>query len=155
MSLKREADNGDEFVSMSSKMIQYNGVVNNYNKEDKTIEQRNQSSTLHLRKLDNWVKLYLIQEYCRNCKRVLDLACGKGGDLQKWREHNIKDYVGVDIADRSIADAVVRFKNMKNPEFCARFVVANIGQINLTDVLQQVLSSLSLLLFTRERCLTL
>ena len=141
-------------MDLSSKMIQYNGVVNNYNKEDKTIEQRNQSSTLHLRKLDNWVKLYLIQEYCRNCKRVLDLACGKGGDLQKWREHNIKDYVGVDIADRSIADAVVRFKNMKNPEFCARFIVANIGQINLTDVLQQVVPPYPLL-FIRERCLTL
>ena len=52
------------------------------------------------------------------------------------------------------ADAVVRFKNMKNPEFCARFIVANIGQINLTDVLQQVVPPYPLL-FIRERCLTL
>ena len=139
MSVKRDVDNADDFVSMSFKRIQYNGVVNNYNKEDKTIEQRNQSFTLHLRKLDNWVKTYLIQEYGRNCKRVLDLACGKGGDLQKWREQNIKDYVGIDIADRSIADAVVRFKKMKNPEFYARFIVANIGQISLSDVLHQVI----------------
>lgn len=153
LSVKRDVDNQDGFISMASKRIQYNGIVNNYNKEDKTIEQRNQSNTLHLRKLDNWVKKHLIQEYCKNCKRVLDLACGKGGDLKKWREQNIKDYVGIDIADRSISDAVVRFKSMKNPEFCSRFIVANIGSISLSDVLEQVLFFYTLL--SRVRCLIL
>ena len=41
----------------------------------------------------------LIQEYCpRPCSRVLDLACGKLGDLLKWRQANVTHYVGVDIS---------------------------------------------------------
>ena len=31
-----------------------------------------------------------------------DLACGKGGDLPKWREVGIRAYVGVDIATDSV-----------------------------------------------------
>ena len=61
-----------------------------YNKQDKTQEERKQSSILHLRSLNNWIKFTLIHDYGKQRSRVLDLACGKGGDLKKWKaQHNI------------------------------------------------------------------
>jgi 2-polyprenyl-3-methyl-5-hydroxy-6-metoxy-1,4-benzoquinol methylase len=42
--------------------------------------------------------------------RVLDLACGKGGDLSKWCKHkdSIQSYVGMDIAKQSLIDLTER-----------------------------------------------
>lgn len=42
--------------------------------------------------------------------RVLDLACGKGGDLGKWAAHpdGVEKYVGSDIAFGSLVHLVER-----------------------------------------------
>ena len=154
-SRKREAPEEDQFFSLSMNTLHSsstgNKVVDNYNKEDKTLEERNQSRTLHLRKLDNWIKVTLISEYCKAGSRVLDLACGKGGDLQKWKEQHILHYVGIDIADGSISDAVTRFTKMSNPGFPARFAVANLGEADLTEFLEQVCVAMGV--YRRENCL--
>lgn len=125
-----------------------------YNKQDKTQEERQQSSILHLRSLNNWIKFTLIHDYCKQRSRVLDLACGKGGDLKKWKEQHILHYVGVDIADGSIRDAVERYKSMLNPGFPARFVssmlmmgrfaVANLGTCDLDSFLETVFPMVSI-----------
>lgn len=41
---------------------------------------------------------------------VLDLACGKGGDIRKWTKATagMKQYVGADIAKGSLEDFVQR-----------------------------------------------
>ena len=46
--------------------------------------------------------------------RVLDLACGKGGDLSKWCKHkdSIQMYVGMDIAKQSLNDLIERIAGM-------------------------------------------
>ena len=45
--------------------------------------------------------------------RVLDLACGRGGDLGKWfKSHSIELYVGLDISPASLAEAERRAKDM-------------------------------------------
>ena len=48
--------------------------------------------------------------------RVLDLCCGKGGDLLKWSkcEIPVTALVGFDIADVSIKQCRDRFRDMKN-----------------------------------------
>lgn len=44
------------------------------------------SKILHLKNFNNWVKATLVSHYApKPCERVLDLACGKLGDLHKWR----------------------------------------------------------------------
>ncbi|KAL6976203.1 mRNA (guanine-N(7))-methyltransferase, partial [Sarracenia purpurea var. burkii] len=47
------------------------------------------------------IKSVLIQLYARRGDAVLDLACGKGGDLIKWDKAKIGYYVGIDIAEGS------------------------------------------------------
>ena len=58
--------------------------------------------------------------------------------MKKWKERSIYHYVGVDIADGSIADAVNRFKSMPNAGFPARFAVANLGKCDLSSFLNSV-----------------
>ncbi|RWW07472.1 hypothetical protein BHE74_00030886 [Ensete ventricosum] len=57
------------------------------------------------------IKSVLIHLYARPKDAVLDIACGKGGDLIKWDKAKIGYYVGVDIAEGSVSnelsDAVV------------------------------------------------
>merc|ERR1719365_436679 len=44
---------------------------------------------------------------------VLDLGCGKGGDLTKWHKAKVDHVVGVDIAATSIEQCKDRFHEMK------------------------------------------
>ena len=46
-----------------------------------------------MRNFNNWVKSVLIREYLQNDAIVLDLCCGKGGDLNKWKEGRIEHLV--------------------------------------------------------------
>ncbi|RLN15244.1 hypothetical protein BBJ28_00007116, partial [Nothophytophthora sp. Chile5] len=76
---------------------------------------RADSLLFHMRALNNWVKSILINEFShREGDRVLDLACGKGGDLMKWTKRSLAQYVGVDIAQKSLEDAVERFSSVMN-----------------------------------------
>lgn len=43
--------------------------------------------------------------------KVLDLACGRGGDLPKLRTFDV-EYHGVDVADQALAEATRRFSEM-------------------------------------------
>lgn len=72
-----------------------------------------------LRSLNNWIKSTLIQKFSRPDggsigqagMTVLDMACGKGGDLGKWEKAPIVPglYVGCDIADVSVEQARQRY----------------------------------------------
>ena len=42
-----------------------------------------------MRNFNNWVKSVLIRGYVQRGAIVLDLCCGKGGDLLKWKEGRI------------------------------------------------------------------
>lgn len=69
---------------------------------------------------------------------MLDIGCGKGGDLNKWKQARISLYVGLgeqsflhwfttskltrtDIADISIQQAVDRYSKMYKPGFQGYF----------------------------------
>ncbi|KAK5125005.1 hypothetical protein LTR85_001195 [Meristemomyces frigidus] len=69
-----------------------------------------------LRSLNNWIKSTLIQKFSRpdvipeHGLTVLDMACGKGGDLGKWEKAPLVPalYVGCDIAEVSVDQAKQR-----------------------------------------------
>lgn len=72
-------------------------VAEHYNARPNLLPQdRLRSPIIHLRGFNNWIKSVLIREFVsqRNLK-VLDLACGKGGDLYKWDKASVAHVTGI------------------------------------------------------------
>ena len=85
-----------------------------------------------LRSFNNWVKSCIIQKFSPdedhapgamergissgNKLLVLDIGCGKGGDLFKWQQapQTVDLYVGLDPAEVSIDQARERYRSMAN-----------------------------------------
>lgn len=105
---------------------------------------REESPIIGLKSFNNWIKAVLIAKFARpaivatndrpegleyvgskrrprKTARVLDLGCGKGGDLQKWAKTDIATYVGVDIAAVSIDQARGRWNEQKRKAFAGEF----------------------------------
>ncbi|KAF8534506.1 mRNA capping enzyme-domain-containing protein [Trichophaea hybrida] len=108
-------------------------VRSHYNdKKELGKEWRQQSKIKGLRSFNNWVKSTLIQKFSpsddfdpRRPSRnpndhlvVLDMGCGKGGDLLKWKSapQEVGFYLGVDSADVSIAHARDRYDSMRRDQ---------------------------------------
>ena len=89
-------------------------------------EGRKASRIIFLRSFNNWVKASLINKYCRllgkGCS-VLELCCGKGGDLDKYFMNNIKLFVGSDISKESLDNAMNRLEKIKNEKYNNNFQV--------------------------------
>eukprot|EP01084_Bolivina_argentea_P088038 158947_1 len=79
------------------------------NRTDGQLEQREQSSIIQLRKINNWVKSVLISQFCHQKSIVLDIGGGKGGDLNKWAYQKIDELVHCDHAIGSIVDCKGRY----------------------------------------------
>lgn len=94
-----------------------------------------------MRRFNNWVKSELIRKAAAASRppggplSVLDLACGKGGDLSKWANAKPTNYVGVDIAKQSLDDAAGRLRGMGNKlaGVPCRLVEASLGNTSLVD----------------------
>lgn len=53
-----------------------------------------------------WAKNhYLIKQYASGSKSLLDIACGKGGDLKRWLDNGVSTVFGIDKARDNIENA--------------------------------------------------
>lgn len=68
------------------------------------LKQRQKSFYINMRRFHNYVKSCLYNKYTPN-QSVLELAVGKGGDLGKLYNNNVKRVVGYDIDKDSIIEA--------------------------------------------------
>jgi len=96
------------------------------------------SDILHLRNLNNWIKSVLIGRYLKRGHSVLDLACGKGGDMLKFKAGGCAAYVGIDIAGQSVRDAVYRYNGANGRpgmNFPATFAVGDFCASDLDQTL--------------------
>ena len=66
-----------------------------------------------LRKRHNVFKRELIESVTNAGSHILDVGCGRGGDLQKWRGCNVAGINMCDPCEQSLAEAKRRAKNMK------------------------------------------
>ena len=112
------------FSSTSNHEPTSSNVADHYNaRPNQSLGDRAHSGILHLRIFNNWVKSVMIREYIRGRNlKVLDLCCGKGGDLKKWDRLTVTHYTGDDIAAVSIEHAQQRYLELK-PRFQGSFVV--------------------------------
>jgi len=82
-------------------------VERHYNKH----RARKDDFMLPVRKFHNFVKARLIASVCQeDTSRYLDFCCGNGGDIGKLVFHNIKEYIGIDIANQAVERAAMRLK---------------------------------------------
>uniref|UniRef100_A0A1L8DGV5 mRNA cap guanine-N(7) methyltransferase n=1 Tax=Nyssomyia neivai TaxID=330878 RepID=A0A1L8DGV5_9DIPT len=116
-------------------------VAKHYNTlEEKGLQERNKSRIFYLRNFNNWIKSMLVNEYVTKVKenlqigaplRVLDIGCGKGGDLLKWQKGGISHLICTDIAEVSIEQCRTRYDTMLArtkrfaPEFTAEFIACD------------------------------
>jgi SAM-dependent methyltransferase len=95
-----------------------------------TLYYRNKDATREaFNKFHNWVKDLIIwnhitPEYFEGIRlHVLDIACGRGGDLMKFYHAKVKSYVGIDIDSQNLLSttdgALSRYKTFsrKYPDF--------------------------------------
>lgn len=69
---------------------------------------------VNMRKFHNNIKRSLYNKYTKSGDNLLDLACGKGGDLNKWVMNNLNSVSGYDISTESIEESQRRYKDSYN-----------------------------------------
>ena len=111
----------------------YETVRQHYNeREERGREARQESKIFRLRKFNNWVKSVLIAKFIPERTEeevdedrglfILDIGCGKGGDLGKWQKQpTVQAYVGVDIAEVSVMHAEQRAAELRGRRFSTKF----------------------------------
>lgn len=109
-------------------------VTTHYNeRRDEGRRGRMDSRIIRMRSFNNWVKSVLINLHTRPSARVLDLCCGKGGDLNKWAKVQISEYVACDTAPVSVQQAAERYNSMDNVTFRPQLLVGDCFDVRLAD----------------------
>lgn len=86
---------------------------------------RTRSPIYKLRNFNNAIKYMLLGNHVKRLLPgaplvLLDLCCGKGGDLNKCEFVHVDQYIGIDISDASVKEAYSRYSQNK-----ARFIPQN------------------------------
>lgn len=162
----RDAEHAAQTVDHNQRRGNQDVVRQHYNSvPERGREWRTTDSNIKgLRKFNNWIKSCIIQRYSpdedhepgsREAGRssgkellILDVGCGKGGDLNKWQQapQPVQLYVGLDPADVSIEQARGRYRSMSSRGrgrgrlFDARFHVKDCYGESIEDleIVQQV-----------------
>ncbi|KAM8886403.1 mRNA cap guanine-N(7) methyltransferase [Spinachia spinachia] len=123
-------------------------VASHYNSlQEVGLAARSRSKIFFMRNFNNWLKSVLIGEILEQVRgagpqqvSVLDLGCGKGGDLLKWRKGGINHLVCADIAGVSVEQCQSRYEDMKKKSrsekiFTAQFINADCSKEVLSEKL--------------------
>ncbi|KAI5479278.1 mRNA (guanine-N7-)-methyltransferase [Pseudohyphozyma bogoriensis] len=131
---KRRRSNEDTFA-----------VAGHYNSRPNIgVEARKESPIIGLKNFNNWTKSVLIAKFGRRETdrgpklKVLDLGCGKGGDLQKWARAGTDEYIGIDLAAVSVEQARSRWENMRGQRFQADFFTLDCFGRSISECLRDV-----------------
>lgn len=88
----------------------YNRHSNKHVDQESALKARAKGPSLELKLFHNRVKRKLINRFAYGAERLLDLACGRGGDLWKWIDANVTYVKGIDLSPAEIEEARSRYK---------------------------------------------
>ncbi|MBW0513549.1 hypothetical protein O181_053264 [Austropuccinia psidii MF-1] len=137
-------------------------VAHHYNsRPNLTKDGRTESTIYGLRKFNNWIKSLIIGKFGsmksktinelalkfnRNSNlnnndrfrlKVLELGCGKGGDLAKWQNAGVRELYGLDIANVSIQQAQQRYSESRKKTLSAKFIALDCFSVPIESVMTQ------------------
>ncbi|XP_071356772.1 mRNA cap guanine-N(7) methyltransferase [Trachinotus anak] len=151
MKRRHEEEQEDEDTSPTKKQVIDHSlkVASHYNSlQEVGLAARSRSRIFFMRNFNNWLKSVLIGEILEQVRgagpqqiSVLDLGCGKGGDLLKWRRGGINHLVCADIAAVSVEQCQSRYEEMKKKShanekiFSAQFITADCSKEVLSEKL--------------------
>lgn len=109
-----------------------------------TRDARQKLRTFPLRQYNNAVKRRLLEGVAKNCvtsrPRVLDVCCGRGGDILKYEQALLASFVKfVDVSPEAVAESRRRFMTMRDQGqvgFDAEFTVQDCFASDFADSLQ-------------------
>jgi hypothetical protein len=90
----------------------------------------------NLRNFHNKMKGKMYNMYTKNCKSLLELCSGRGGDLHKWIGNNVSRVVGYDSNKSSIAECYKRIAQMSDggaKKFDYQFSVCDLSRKETLD----------------------
>jgi len=101
------------------------------------------------REFHNWIKSIIIYSYCEQTKElnsdkykkksVLDIGCGRGGDIMKWYHARVSELIGIDPDYEGLFGAIdsvtVRYNTYKNkyPDFSKMTFIQATGGIEFSS----------------------
>lgn len=130
----RNLANPDTFISQKKTLASRidTSIIVSDRKQD-VYYQKISNLCKEMRQFHNFIKSIMIYTYCSPekiepggkvlKKRILDIGCGKGGDIMKIYHARVKEYVGIDVdyegINSSVDGAISRYNNLKKkfPDF--------------------------------------
>eukprot|EP00884_Botryococcus_braunii_P022897 jgi/Botrbrau1/9291/Bobra.0111s0016.1 len=101
---------------MDEKALEY--TRNHYDKhvdirlsQQEANEEREKGPAAPLKLFHNKIKRQLINRFAHGCEALLDLACGRGGDIWKWINAKIVYVKGIDLSPNEIQEAQRRYED--------------------------------------------
>jgi len=131
----------DNYINELKKRIDFNLIK--LERKDNIYFQKKTTLVKDLGKFHNWIKSYIIYTYVNFKyddiqKKVLDVACGKGQDIQKFYYTEVKLYVGFDPDFTALNDsadgAISRYNGLKKTH--ERFPPCYFINADATNILQ-------------------
>jgi len=77
------------------------------------LRERAAGEALPLKRYHNAIKRALIDTFASGAPRLLDLACGRGGDIHKWHAAGVAYALGIDLSPGEIEEARKRFEESR------------------------------------------
>lgn len=94
------------------------------------LQERSAGPMAPMKAFHNHIKKLLLYEFAGGTNSLLDLCCGRGGDLFKWNSAGIRYVKGLDFAKDEIAEAVDRYQAYRRQEQQGRGVKVDFDQVN-------------------------
>lgn len=123
---------------------------------NKVSELGNESNRSALREFNNLIKAYQVQWSCTivgnalgaDKPRVIDLCCGRGGDLLKWSHNSVSFLYMTDASTECVAEAAARYSTNKamslrsvKPGFPAKFAVHDAFDYHSRDLYHDIVDA--------------